>query len=400
MRLISSDREIESERLKVDCARLYGRPAADVQLIHAPYRICPLGAHIDHQLGPVSAVAVNQGIDLAFVTNPSGRIDISSDGYPGAVSFALSQPPLRMNDWADYARGAVMALKETHELTQGVSLLVRGQLSEAGISSSAAVGLGYLLAIAVANHVSLQDADLIELDRLIENRFLGLKNGVLDQSAVTLAKRDQLSIIDCRDLNCRHVAQADNFVFLAVYSGLREALVNSDKFNNRVEECLQAGALLANHARDTDLSCCPLGELTADEWQTHGAALPADLRRRAEHYFSESARVLAGAVAWEKSDRAEFGALMQASGLSSIRNYETGSPEMIGLYEVLNECDGVAGARFSGAGFRGCAVALVDPDRAADIAEEVESRYLRDFPRFRGLMWAFVSGACDGLALR
>jgi galactokinase/galacturonokinase len=140
--------------------------------------------------------------------------------------------------------------------------------------------------------------------------------------------------------------------------------------------------------------------LSADEWQAFAPQLPVDLRRRADHFFAESERVLVGARAWERSDQVAFGEMMQASGMSSIHNYETGSPEMIRLYEVLNECRGVHGARFSGAGFRGCAVALIEPDRAADIAEEVESRYLTDFPHFADHMWAFASSACDGLALQ
>lgn len=400
MRLIYSGSVTDSEQLKAECAARYGGTLEAVQLIRAPYRLCPLGAHIDHQLGPVSAIAVNQGIDLAFIPNDSGRVEITSQGYPGFISFSIHEQQSRTKDWADYARGAVQALSKQHRVNRGVSMLIRGHLSEAGISSSAAVGLGYLLAIAAANHLSLKDAELIELDRVIENQFLGLKNGVLDQSAIALAHHGRLSIIDCRDRSCRHIVQQDNFVFLAIYSGLREALVNSNRFNNRVEECLLAGALLSNQARGTDLQECPLGELSADEWQAFAPRLPVDLRRRAEHFFTESQRVLAGAQAWERSDQVEFGKLMQTSGMSSIHNYETGSPEMIRLYEVLNECRGVHGARFSGAGFRGCAVALIEADRAGDIAEEVETRYLNDFPHFADQMWAFASTACDGLALQ
>ena len=106
-----------------------------------------------------------------------------------------------------------------------------------------------------------------------------------------------------------------------------------------------------------------------------------------------------GAEAWEKSDTESFGQLMQASGKSSIHNYETGSPEMIRLYELLNECAGVHGARFSGAGFRGCAIALIEADRAGEICEQVASRYLQAYPPLAKRMWAFTSSACDGLAL-
>ena len=389
--------EAEVAGLVEECARLYRRSVADVQVIHAPYRICPLGAHIDHQLGPVSAIGVAHGIHMAFV--PAHDVRITSRGFADEVDFALDDPLHRTHDWADYARGALLALRRVHPVTQGVALLVDGQLSEAGISSSAAVGLGYLLALATVNDIDLTAAELIELDRQIENDFLGLKNGVLDQSAVTLAKADHLTVVDCKSGAHHHVTQAEPFEFLAVYSGLREALVSSSKFNNRVEESLDAGARLHAFETGKDLPGMPLGQVGEEVWQRQRDKLPAHLQRRAAHFFGESARVLAGAEAWKNSDFTGFGNLMLASCESSISNYETGSPEMVRLFEILAESPGVLGARFSGAGFRGCAVALIDPVRRDDIAAHVSAVYRDEFPHLGDKMWAIHTGASDGLRL-
>jgi len=275
----------------------------------------------------------------------------------------------------------------------------RCALSEAGISSSAAVGLGYLLALATANEHELEPRALIELDRIIENEFLGLRNGVLDQSAIALAQTGRLSVIDCATVTARHVENPDPFIFLVVYGGVREALIGTGKFNGRVEECLTAGALLWERITGERIAACPLGRIARSDWQRCEDALPAVYRRRAAHYFGEAERVLQGAEAWGAGDRARFGGLMTESCLSSVRNYETGSPEMIALFEALSACSGVWGARFSGAGFRGCAIALVDSARATDIAAELETRYLRRFPRFAGSLWAFSTTAGPGLRL-
>jgi len=399
MRLLDPPSDAQVEALRGACAARYRRPLAEVRIVRAPYRICPLGAHIDHQLGPVSAIAVEQGVLVAFVVEASPRMRVASRDYPGEITFAIDRPQSRAYDWADYARGAATALGAEHTLARGVSVLVQGALSEAGISSSAAVGLGYLLALAAANELEFEPRALIELDRIIENEFLGLRNGVLDQSAIALAEAGRLAVIDCATVTARHVDQPDPFVFLVVYGGVREALIGSGKFNSRVEECLAAGALLSQLVTGERLAACPLGRIARPDWERLEVTLPPVYRRRAAHYFGEVERVLQGADAWRGGDAIRFGELMNESCLSSVRNYETGSPEMIALFEALSGCTGVYGARFSGAGFRGCAVALVEAARAADIAAEVEARYLREFPRFAGSLWAFATTAGPGLRL-
>ena len=234
-------------QLVQDFAARYGCQAGEVRLIRSPYRICPIGAHIDHQLGTVSAIAVDKGIYLAFAPNTDHVLRISSRGYPGLIEIDLEHFE-RMGDWADYARGALMAIGDGYTAKQGVSILIDGHLSEAGISSSAAVGLGYLLALSISNGIELDDEALIELDRVIENDFIGLKNGILDQSAITLARKRQLTVIDCKQHSFTHFTQAQPFTLLAVYSGVKEPLVQSNKFNNRVDECFDAGSALASLA--------------------------------------------------------------------------------------------------------------------------------------------------------
>ena len=397
MNVLTPASEEDVARLRGACARQYKVDEAAVQVVFAPYRLCPLGAHIDHQHGPVSAIAASHGIHMAFT--PSDNIKLTSVGYANTIEVQLDSPQRRHYDWGDYARGAAQALNKQFTLRRGMSMLIDGRLSEAGISSSAAVGLGYLLALAQVNDLQLPAAQLIELDRQIENDFLGLKNGVLDQSAIALARKHELTLIDCKTHTHQHIVQQDKFEFLAVYSGLKEPLIDSNKFNRRVEECLETGARLHHIEFGETVRGMPLGDVGRNIWEMHQSRLDALQQRRAQHFFSESQRVLDGAQAWEANDRHRFGQLMNASCESSINSYETGSPQLIRLFHILAETSGVYGARFSGAGFRGCAVALVSSADVEQIVARVEDAYRQHYPELIAAMWAIRTKACNGLRM-
>lgn len=389
----------DKARLRDACARHYGRSPDDVRIVHAPYRICPLGAHIDHQLGPVSAFATEQGVMIAWVANDTPEIVINSLGYEGEIRIDGNRLQARRRDWADYARGAVNILGRESPLDKGASLLIEGRLSEAGLSSSAAVGLGYLHILANANGKSPSPVELIELDRQIENEFMRVNNGILDPAAIALAEEDALTIIHCRDRSHEAVPQDSAFTFVAIYSGLHEALVSSGKFNNRVGECLDAGAALQRLLGVSNASPQPLGNTSEADWAELESRLTDIQRKRAAHFFTESARVLKGAVAWRLGDAVEFGRLMQASCRSSIDNYETGCPELIRMVELMNDTGGVLGARFCGAGFRGCCIGLVDADQADAVIETVLDRYLVDYPQYEGSVWAIEARPAKGLRI-
>jgi len=356
---------------------MYDVPVEKVSLVRSPYRVCPLGAHIDHQGGIVTAMAIDRAVWLAYATAPDSTMRLASHHFDGEVRFPLRQiPGARDGDWGNFARGAVQALQAAgHSLDRAIVGLTAGNLGEGGLSSSAAIGVAYLLALEEANGLSVSATGNVDLDQRIENGYLGLRNGILDQSAILLSRRDHLTVIDCRRRahECVEGGPGVSPHFLIAFSGLREALVNTD-YNRRVEECRSAATTLlaaAGRAGGEPL----LGEISADEYEQHAERLPAVEARRAAHFFGEMARVQRGAAAWRHGDLGELGRLMTASGASSIHNYECGADPLIDLYEILVDTPGVLGARFSGAGFRGCCVALVEPEAASAAAEEVAQRY-------------------------
>lgn len=371
------------DALRDELVRRYGADPSAVRVVFAPYRICPLGAHIDHQGGRVTGMALDQGVRLAYAPIPAPEARLASVDFPGEVRFCFREIPDRQaGDWGNYLRGAARALQQRYPLTTGLVGVTQGSVAEGGLSSSAAVGVAYLLSLEDVNGLRVSAEENILLDQFIENRYLGLQNGILDQSAILLSRRGHLTLIDCAALRHERVpppASMPPYAILIAFSGLRQALIGTD-YNRRVAECAEAArALLRAAGRGHDRPL--LGNVTPQEYAAYRDQLTGALARRAEHFFSEMERVRRGIDAWRQGDLVEFGRLMTASGESSIRNYECGAPPLIELYRLLAEAEGVYGARFSGAGFRGCCVALVKPENAAAIAARVGESYRGRFPQ-------------------
>ena len=385
--------------LKRSLVERYDVTPADVALVRSPYRICPLGAHIDHQLGSVTAMAIDRGVLLAYAPTDSREVRLSSLSYPGEVRFALDDvPPSRPHEWGNFPRGAVAALTDAgHRLDRGMVGITSGSLAEGGLSSSAAVGVAYLLALEHLNELTVSPEENVALDQAIENGYLGLRNGILDQSAILLSRRDHLTRIDCRNVSHELFGRGPDaapFAILIAFSGLRQALVSTD-YNLRVEECATAARqLLAACGRPRAKPL--LGDISHEEYATWRTSLSGPSARRAAHFFSECERVERGVEAWRADDLALFGQLMTASGESSISQYECGAPPLIDLYGILVETPGVYGARFSGAGFRGCCVALVEASAATAAARQVGARYAECQPDLAVDAPVLICSSADG----
>ncbi len=390
------------DSMRQEVVRRFGADPEQVRLVRSPYRICPIGAHIDHQLGPVTALAIDRSVLLAFAPSGDQQVRLESLDFPGTVAFALDNVPGRQaEEWGNYPRGAVLALqKNGHILEQGIVGLTSGTLHGGGVSSSAAVGVAFLLAFEAASGLDVSLEENVTLDQAIENEYLGLRNGILDQAAILLCKRDHLTIIHCSSIRHESIptpTSMPRFQILLAFSGLRKALVGTD-YNRRVDECAEAARILLNASgRSNDLPV--LGNVQTEEYTAHGQILQGVPARRARHFFTEVDRVQRGVEAWKAGRLAEFGALMSASGESSIHNYECGSPPLIDLYQVLVETPGVLGARFSGAGFRGCCVALVEPEHAEAAADSVRQSYARQHPELAEGAAVILCESADGASI-
>lgn len=387
-----------SEQLRDRMTQWYGVRSEQVKIVFSPYRICPLGAHIDHQLGTVTAMALDHGVWLAFVPRDAPEVNMRSLDFEGEVHVRFDDvAPPRVADWGNYVRGAILALRRDFGVSEGLVGITAGRVAEGGLSSSAAVGVAYLLALQDVNQLTVTPEQNIALVQRIENHYLGLHIGILDQSAILLSRRNALTVIDCADVTHSLIQWPTSplpFGILIVFSGLRQSLVGTD-YNQRVTECTEAARQLLRAAgRPEDPP--RLGSVTPPEYQAHAARLSGPPARRAQHFFSEMERVRRGVAVWNQGDVQTFGKLVTESGASSIHHYECGSPPLIDLYHALIETPGVYGARFSGAGFRGCCLGLIDPARAEEIAARVLRVYARRHPALASSAWSMVCHTDDG----
>ena len=367
----------------------------------APYRICPIGAHSDHNLGKITGFAIDKGIHIAFRPKQNGVIEMVSLQFPKRAQWHVREIPKKTGDWADYLRGATWALSKKHTLSIGVCGVIEGTLPIGGLSSSAAVILAFLSALCRVNGVSLSDRELIDVAFDAERNYVGVNVGTLDQSCEVLGKKDHLLYLDCADGSYETIPAnplMKPYAIAIFFSGLEHSLAGS-KYNMRVDE-LRSGvyALMAFAGMEYGkFNEANARNVPFEVYQAYKARLPEPWAKRCEHWYTEFRRVEAGAEAWRRGDLEEYGRLSFESGWSSIHNWESGAPEQIKLYEIMTETPGIYGGRFSGAGFKGCCMALIDPDKAEEIADRVGKAYLAAFPHLEGKYSFHLAQSADGL---
>lgn len=356
--------------------------------IFSPYRVCPLGAHVDHQHGLVTGFAFNMGVDLWFTPTEDGRVSLKSLSFEGDVEFDVTQPTqVKHGNWGDYARSAKYALKKRFELKKGIEGVIKGSLPVGGLSSSAAVLIAYVMAFAKANDISLTKMEIIKIASQAEREYIGLSNGILDQACIALGEKNALLFLDTDSEQYRVIRQHPDmpeFEIGVIFSGLTRSLVSSD-YNLRVAECKTAAWNMMAY-KDMPLKSLDktfLRDVPREIYEQTKELMPKRFARRAEHFYSEYKRVRKGVTAWETGNLTLFGQLSFESCQSSIDNYECGSEELIAIYNIMRQTDGVYGGRFSGAGFKGACIALVDPSKKDAIREQITSKYLEMFPEYK-----------------
>ncbi len=359
-----------------------------IRKIFSPYRVCPLGAHIDHQHGLVSGFAIDKGVELIFSPSPDSFVEMRSLTFRGEISLDLQLPSvIQKNDWGDYLRGTVYALKKRFCLRYGIKGLIKGSLPIGGLSSSAAVLVAYTLALCDANEISLTPMELIRITSEAEREFVGLNNGILDQASVVLSEKDNLLYLDTDNNDYRLLPTSHDmpaFEVGIIFSGLTRSLISSD-YNLRVSECKVAAwnILAAKKQTLNTLDKTFLRDIPEIFFHETKEMFPERYRRRAEHFYSECNRVKQGMNTWQKGDLRTFGQLIFESCESSIHNYECGSPELIAIYDIMRTTNGIYGGRFSGAGFKGACICLLDPAKKDKIARKIKAKYLELFPQYK-----------------
>ena len=368
-----------------------------------PYRVCPIGAHVDHQLGIVSGFAIDKGIEIEYDKTDDGSVVLTSAEFPGRIEFSVGNILPSEGDWADYLRGAVASLKREYDLPYGIRAHIKGSLPIGGLSSSAAVIIAFLSAMCRANNINISRPEIIEIAHWAENEYVGVKVGRLDQSCEVYSKKDHHLYLDTKDNSYDLIPIHKNmkpFEIAIIFSGVERTLVGS-KFNMRVDELKSAAYALKAYSKMEygKFSETVLRDVPIEIFENYKHKLPETWRKRAEHYYTEMSRVQKGVEAWKKGDIEAFGTLSFESGQSSISNYETGSEELKKLHEIMLDTKGIYGGRFSGAGFKGSCIALVNPEYKDEISYKITKEYLKEFPNLENGFNIHFCNTADGVNL-
>lgn len=372
--------------------------------VFCPYRVCPIGAHVDHQFGCVTGFAIDKGITIKYNVTDNGEVVANSKNMPEEKTFNVLRIKEKTGDWADHLRGTVKILKdEGFEIVKGIDCHIEGALPIGGLSSSAAVIIAFMSAICEANDICLSKEQIIMLAQRVENVFVGVACGTLDQSCEVYSKKEHLLYLDTLDGKYDLIPQSKKMQEYEIgifFSGVPRSLAGT-AYNMRVDECKSSAYFLKaisdmsyGKYKETHLRDVPV-----EVFERYKSKLPLKWRRRAEHYYSEEKRVMQAAKYWKKGDLQGFGKLMFESGKSSIEKYETGSPELKALYESMLTTEGIYGGRFSGAGFKGCCVALVDPAFKESISKKITEEYIKKFPELKNAFEIHYCKTADGVRM-
>lgn len=361
--------------------------AAPTVLVRAPGRVNLIGEHTDYNDGFVLPLGIDRGVWIALSPRADAQVEVSSVDFDEVARFDLHKLEHGGPAWSEYLKGTASALANAGHRLSGWSGVIASDVPiGAGLSSSAAVELATARAFATVSDIDWDPAAMALLAQQAENEWVGVNCGIMDQMISAVGRDGHAMLIDCRSLGVRPVPIPAGAVVVIMDTSTRRGLVDS-AYNERRAQCETAAAFFGVPAlRDVGLQ---MFEDRADD-------LDGLTARRARHVVTENARTVAAAEAMIRGDSVTLGRLMNESHASLRDDFEVSSDALNTMVEVAQQQPGCFGARMTGAGFGGCAVALVERDRASvfavSIAEEYE-RHVRLTPQI------YVTGASDGAAV-
>lgn len=382
---------------------LYGKEPYDTSFV--PYHICPVGAHCDHQLGVITGFVIDKGIHIAYGPKQNGIVEISSLQFPKRAQWHVCcTPETKQNDWADHLRGITIELAKRYPLRIGLCAILDGELPIGGISSSAAIMISFLSALARMNGIRLSNEQLIDISHSAEINYLGAAGGYLGQVCEIYSRKNRLLRYDFKSDKAVLVPEPENmppYDIVLFFSGVSYSLTEQNYFT-RVDECRAAAYALMSFSgmEYGKLSEANMRDVPFEIFEQYGKLLPDAWRRRAHHWYSECSRVESAVNAWSSGDIKRFGSLCIESGESTVNYWQTVSPELNDLFKIIVSCEGVYGGRFLGAGFKGCCFAFIDPEKRGSVLSSVKNRFIKLYPELSEKYSSHICSTANGLCLK
>lgn len=342
----------------------------------APGRVNLIGEHTDYNGGHVFPCALSFGTHCVFCKRDDRKIRLYSLNFEqqGIIDADLDNISYRKDqDWANYPLGVIQTLKNHgYKIDQGFELLFWGNIPNgAGLSSSASIELVTAVAMNNVFNLYIPQVELVKFCQEAENKFVGMNCGIMDQFAIGMGKEDNAILLDCNTLDYQYAPLELKGMSIVIMNTNKRRELADSKYNERRGECEHALQEL-----QTQLSIKSLGELSIEEFEKNKELItnPTE-RKRAKHAVYENQRTLEAVKRLQAGDVETFGKLMNQSHISLRDDYEVTGKELDTLVEAAWQQEGVLGARMTGAGFGGCAIALVKDPYVKSFIDNVGSLY-------------------------
>jgi galactokinase len=361
--------------------------SAPTMISRAPGRVNLIGDHTDYNDGFVLPMAIDRAVWIAWRPRDDERVVAYSLDRTGSAAFSIATddgPIARTEDWAEYVRGVAWALRADGRTLRGWEGVIASDVPiGAGLSSSAALELATARTFVAASNDTWDARAMARLAQRAENEWVGVSCGIMDQLVSASGVRGHALFIDCRSLETRAVRLPDNVAVIVLDTATRREL-SSSAYNERRAECDAAARALG---------VATLRDVSLDRLEAEASRLSPIVARRARHVVTENARTLAVAEALAVNDLERVGAAMRESHASLRADFEVSTPALDAMVAIAARDAGCVGARMTGAGFGGCAVALVRRDAVASFTRNVATAYELETHRTPAL---YVCDAADG----
>ena len=347
-----------------------------VRVFFSPGRVNLIGEHTDYNGGHVFPCALSFGTYGAIALRDDKVVRMYSENFDdkGIISFDIENLKNdKEHDWANYPKGVIDVLrKHGYDVNKGFDMFVYGNIPNgAGLSSSASLELLMAVMMNDIYDFNIDRLELVKYCQEAENDFIGVNCGIMDQFAIGMGKDSNAILLDCNTLDYKYsTVNLKDEVIVIANTNKRRGLADS-KYNERRGECEEALKEL-----QSELKINALGELTEDEFEQSKHLIKNDVRaKRAKHAVYENQRTLKAVKALENNDIDTFGKLMNESHNSLRDDYEVTGRELDTLVDLASKQEGTIGSRMTGAGFGGCAIALVNNNKVEEFKEKVSVAY-------------------------
>ena len=386
--------EVTKDLLKREFFKLYGN-GEEPRIFASPARINIIGEHIDYNGGKVFPAAIDKYLYCAIRKRNDTSIIYNDLFFPGTFTFDINQTFAydKQNDYANFLNGIVSCIKKKgYSFSQGFEVLIASNVPSAGgISSSSALECGFAWAVNQTFNFDISRKDIALIGQQSEHEFMNVNCGIMDQYIISTGKKDTAELLDCSKIQHEYIPlNLGDYRFIVMNTKKQRRLADS-KYNERRNQCEKGLEILRNAGYQLENLC----SMKIDEFNQYGKVIEDPIiYKRIKHCVTEMNRVEKAVEALKADNLSLLGQLLYESHKSLKDDYEVTGIELDTLVDAASHQKGCIGARMTGAGFGGCAIALVHKNHIDEFIQNVQTEYTKKIG-YEGAFFACSSG--DGV---